>query len=361
MMVDRRGFLFLIVSALAVSVLLGSPAAGQAADGKVKVFIYAGQSNAVGMAKNTLWNTQAEAPETKDFFAHFRKDGKWIVRDDVFIKFHDNKGGLTIGFGAPKCSSSELEFGWMMGDNFDEPVLIIKTAWGGRSLYKPFRSPSSGLPGEDKLQAELEQAQKKVKAANEKSKKNAPLPTMDDIKQGYGQCYRDMMTEVKDTLANYETLFPELKGKQFELAGFVWFQGWNDMFGGIENEYAANMKNFINDVRKDLGVPKLPLVIAAMGQNGSNEPKGAMKVIQDAQMSMQDLPEFKGNVKSFRTDVLVDKKAEQVIKGWRDHVEEWNKVGSDEGYHYLGSAIWYTRIGHAMGEAMLDLLKNQGK
>jgi hypothetical protein len=26
-------------------------------------------------------------------------------------------------------------------------------------------------------------------------------------------------------------------------------------------------------------------------------------------------------------------------------------------YQYLGSAIWFTRIGHAMGDAMLTLLK----
>ena len=27
-------------------------------------------------------------------------------------------------------------------------------------------------------------------------------------------------------------------------------------------------------------------------------------------------------------------------------------------YHYLGSAIWYTRIGHAAGEAMLELMED---
>ncbi len=360
-MVNRRGFLLLIVSVLAAVALLGSPACSQAADGKVKVFIIAGQSNAVGHSTNALWDTQAEAPDTKDFFAHFRKDGKWIERDDVFIKFLERKGPLTIGYGASGANGSELEFGWMMGDHFKEPVVIVKPAWGGHSLFKLFRSPSAGLPSEEKLQKELDDAQNRVKASNEKNKRNDPLPTMDDIKKPYGSSYRNMMAEVKDVMDNCETMFPALKGKKLELAGFVWFQGWNDMYGGAEKEYASNMKHFIKDVRKDLGAPNLPLVIAAMGQNGSQPAGGAMKEVQDAQMSMNDVPEFKGNVKAFRTDLLVDKKAEELYKDWDKHFEEWKKVGSDRAYHYLGSAIWYTRIGHAAGESMLELLKNQGK
>jgi alpha-galactosidase len=145
------------------------------------------------------------------------------------------------------------------------------------------------------------------------------------------------------------------------LAGFVWFQGWNDLFGGADKEYAANMKHIINDVRKDLKATGLPFVIAAMGQNGSQPATGAMLTIREAQMSMQDVPEFNGNVNAFRTDLLVDKAAEAAYPNWRKDIKEWRKFGDDFGYHYYGSAIWFTRIGHAMGEAMLDLLKNQGK
>ena len=76
-------------------------AADADAAGPVKVFILAGQSNMEGKAPNALLNYQAEAPQTKDLFAHLRKDGQWIVRDDVFIKFLDRKGPLTIGYGSP--------------------------------------------------------------------------------------------------------------------------------------------------------------------------------------------------------------------------------------------------------------------
>lgn len=63
----------------------------------VKVFILAGQSNMDGKALNALLDHQATHASTKDLFAHLRKNDKWIVRDDVFIKFLERKGPLTVG------------------------------------------------------------------------------------------------------------------------------------------------------------------------------------------------------------------------------------------------------------------------
>lgn len=341
----------------AVAALTVTASAASAAD-TVKVFVLAGQSNMEGKAANTLIDHQATDAKTKDLFKHLRTGDAWTVRDDVFIKFLGRNGGLTTGFGSPGRTGPELEFGHMMGEHFEEPVILIKAAWGGHSLYQKFRSPSAGMPADDVLNAELEKAQERVKKNNEKNKKNDPLPTMDDIKAPYGMSYRNMHKEVEETFANYETLFPALKGKKLEIAGFVWFQGFNDMFGDhAPGQYADNMKHFISDVRKDFKNPQLPFVIAAIGNNGSKPAAGGMLAVSGAQMSMNEVPEFKGNVKAFRTDVLVDKTAEKVFPGWKDHFEEWKLVGSDRPYHYLGSAIWYTRIGHGMGEAMQELLK----
>ena len=211
------------------------------------------------------------------------------------------------------------------------------------------------MPSEETLKNELARAQKGVMNKNKKRKKKLPLPTMKDITSKYGLSYRNMMKEVHDTFENYETMFPALKGRKLKIAGFVWFQGWNDMYNGAQDHYASNMKHFIKDVRKDLKAPNMPFVIGVMGQNGSKPAKGNMATVQKAQLAMQNLPEFKGNVKAVRTDVLADKAAEKLFPGWRDHFEEWKLVGSDRPYHYLGSAIWFNRIGHAMGEAMLTL------
>jgi alpha-galactosidase len=343
-------------AALALFLFLFVIASLHAADKPVKVFILAGQSNMEGKARNTLLEYQATDAKTKDFFTHLRKDDKWMVRDDVFIKFLDRKGPLTVGYGSPQCTGVELEFGTLMGNHFDEPVILIKAAWGGHSLFKLFRSPSAGLP-EALLQKDLDEAQKRVKQVNEKNKKNSPLPTMEEIKQEYGSSYRKMLAEVKDVKNNYAKLFPELEGKTLEVAGFVWFQGFNDIFGA-QDEYASNMRHFINDVRKDLNSPNLPIVIGALGQNGSKPATGGMLTVREAQLSMNDLPEFKGNVKAFPVDVLVDKAAEEMFPNWQKN-PEWVHTGSDRPYHYYGSAIWFTRIGHSMGDAMLELLKNR--
>jgi len=326
-----------------------------AADQPVKVFILAGQSNMEGKAPDTLFDHQAEDAKTKDIFAHLRKEGKWIVRDDVFIKYLERKGPLTIGYGSPGRTGAELEFGTMMGDHFEEPVILVKAAWGGHSLYKLFRSPSAGFP-EEMMQKELQQAQERVTKENEKNQTNNPLPSMEEIKKEYGSSYRAMMAEVREVRENCGALFPELKGRATELAGFVWFQGWNDQYGA-ENEYASNLNHFIKDVRTDLGAPALPMVIAAMGQNGSKPAEGAMLTVQEAQLSMNEVPEFNGNVHAFRTDVLVDQSAEAMYPRWKEN-QDWPRTGGDHPYHYLGSAIWFTRIGHGMGEAMLELLKS---
>lgn len=323
----------------------------------VRVFILAGQSNMEGKAQNKLLEYQASAPGTAENFAHLRTDGKWIERDDVLIKYFGRRGKLTIGYGSPDRTGVELEFGNVMGDHFEEPVLLIKTAWGGHSLVRNFRPPSAGLPPQEELEKELADAIQVVQQNNEKHQREHPMPTMNEIISRYGLSYREMLKEVRETLKDSENLFPELEGKKLEISGFVWFQGWNDQYGGAENEYASNMAHFIRDLRKDLERPDLPVVIGVMGQNGSEEAQGTMKVIQEGQLGLEKLPEFEGNVKAVRTDVLVDKAAETLYPEWKKDTEAWEKVGSDHGYHYLGSAIWFNRMGRAFGEAMLELSK----
>jgi alpha-galactosidase len=298
-----------------------------------------------GKAKVSLLEYQVAQPETRDLFKHLQKDGKWVERDDVWIKFFDRKGKLTVGYGSPGCIGPELEFGNVVGDRHDEQVLLIKVAWGGRSLWRDFRPPSAGLPAQAPLEKMLADQQKRK-----------PETTLEDVKKQFGASYRAMLDEVNATLASLEKDFPESAGRACEPAGFIWFQGWNDMIDPVATaEYAANLAHFIRDVRKDLKSPKLPFVIGQMGVGGPSA-DSSVKKFKEAQAAVMQVEEFKGNVALVKTDVFWDMDAEAVFrKGWREHIDEWNKVGSDWPYHYLGSAKTLCAIGKAFGEAVLEL------
>lgn len=334
-----RAFCF-IVSLLSVAIASAEPKS-------IKVFILAGQSNMEGKAKMSLVEYQAQQPATKELFAAWRKDEKWIERPDVWIKFWDRHGPLTVGYGSPNCIGPELAFGQVVGDHFDEQVLLLKTAWGGRSLYRDFRPPSAGLPPEDVLQTMLKKAQEKK-----------PETTLEQIKEPFGASYRAMIAEVKAVTGDLSQHFPAAGEQKVELAGLVWFQGWNDMIDGPATaEYAENLVHFIQDIRRDLATPKLPVVVGQMGVDGLKASDG-VKRFKDAQARGAMAAEFAGNVVLVKTDVLWDQEADAVFrKGWKENLAEWNTVGSDFPYHYLGSAKCHLRMGKAFGEAMILLQK----
>ena len=319
---------------------------------KVKVFILAGQSNMEGKAAVDLLKHQMMTPPTDKRFAHFHKDGEFIKRDDVNIKFLNRKGKLTAGYGSPNKIGVELEFGHVMGNHFDEPVLLIKTAWGGKSIGRDFRPPSSGLPEQSKLDAVLQKNNE-----NNKKKKRKEM-SMEELKGQYGHYYRLMMSDVKNTLSDLGAVFPEYKGLEPEICGFVWFQGYNDMFDDdFRANYGKHMANLIKDVRKELNTPNLPVVIGLLGQNGFKEASGGMADVKKHQWEVQFLPEFKGNVKSIKTDVFWDKAADAAYPTWKQNFEKWKLIGSDRPYHYLGSPLTFSDIGKAMAETMLELMK----
>ncbi len=310
--------------------LLSFVAPARAADPPkpVKVFILAGQSNMEGQAvadldgkdynggKGTLkalLNDPAKAPLVK----HLRDDkGKWTVRDDVWVRYQREKqpllaGPLTIGFavyGGKHHFGPELQFGHVVGDHFTEQVLLIKTAWGGKSLYKDFRPPSSG--GE------------------------------------VGPYYTKMIAEVRAALANLKKDFPAYADQGYELAGFVWYHGWND---GVDPkkavpEYEQNLINLIKDVRKDLKAPKLPVVVGELTGPWVVAPDDWAR-LRTAQRAAAALPEFWGNVLFVSTRDFVRPAKESPNPG--------------HGHHEFGNAETYFLVGDSLGKAMIKLLTPQ--
>jgi hypothetical protein len=228
--------------------------------------------------------------------------GAWVVRDDVQISFKAGdkvrKGGLTVGYtgyGGSSHIGPELQFGHVMGDYFDDPVLLIKTAWGGKSLYVDFRPPGSGG---------------KV-----------------------GPCYTKMIEEVRAALA-------ELKGEKYEMTGFVWQQGWNDMCTRPAiPEYAQNLVNLAGDIRKEFGVPNLPVVVGELG-NGGPVKEGPMAEFRKAQE--EGTRRIKNALFVKTTDFARPKEL---------------SPNPGHGHHWFGNAESYFLIGGALGEGMKTLLK----
>ena len=85
----------------------------------------------------------------KEFAQCINSDGSWKVRDDVWIYYNEGTpnltGDLSVGFGFKSNKiGPEYGFGFSIGDAIQDQVLLIKTAWGGKSLAGDFRPPSSG-------------------------------------------------------------------------------------------------------------------------------------------------------------------------------------------------------------------------
>lgn len=344
-------FLIAICSFTSVSAM------GQDLPQPVQVFILAGQSNMEGKGSVLTTQRQLADPQKRERFEHLiDSDGQWRQRDDVFISYlgaHGRRHGkLTMGYGKSQKDSvelfgPELGFGWTVGDQIEAPVLIIKTAWGGKSIDRDFRSPSRGLP--DSF-AEM----------YKRASKNKPDLTEEAFRETYGHFYREMIQEVKHVTGNLEEFVPGYEGQGYELAGFVWFQGWNDMFGITSiDDYQDNLTGMIQDIRKELDAPNLPVVIGAMGHDGEQQ-KGNVKKIADAQWAVGQQDD---SIVTVRTAKYWDTEAQAAFeKYWADEpnrdIERWRDFGNDRGYHYLGSPVFFYKAGVGFGEAMLELTKD---
>ena len=407
-----------------IAALLLAPVAVRCADTDTKtlrVFILAGQSNMEGHAKIETFDYIGDDPATAPLLNMMRgADGKPAVAEGAWISYLTGRydgsangeglGKLTAGFGARGDKPTqdggkigpEFTFGLAMDAAFTEPVLIIKTAWGGRSLNTEFRPPSAG-PYEFS-EAQLTQMQKQgkdiaaVKAAKAKET---------------GRFYRYMVEHVKSVLADPKRVCPAYEpAAGYEIAGFVWLQGFNDLVDGNTyptgadgktrdyTKYGVWMADFIRDVRKDLGAPKMPFVIGVLGVGGVNA-KSSTVSFHKAMTAPSLLPEFKGNVIAVPTapfwaeelaaidekrgkikamaatlknkgqngpnkdGTMTDAQQKEYLKKYEAEVispeeaAQWTRGASNAGYHYLGCAKTFALMGKAFAEANLEMLKAQ--
>lgn len=297
----------------------------QAGTSPLKVFILAGQSNMEGQGvadldgkdynggRGTLaWLLRDPAKASR--YAHLKDEsGGWTVRDDVWVRYQSEgsplkAGPLSLGFtvyGGKHHFGPELQFGHVVGDHFQNQVLLIKTAWGGKSLYQDFRPPSSG--GE------------------------------------VGPYYTKMVAQVREALERLEEDFPAYDGGGYELAGFVWYQGWNDGCDpqNAVPQYERNLVNLIEDVRRDLGAPRLPFVIGEL-TGPWVKAEGSWEDLRRAQARAAGRRRFRETVLFVETRDFVRKPEESPCPG--------------HGHHEFANAETYFLVGDALGRGMLTLL-----
>lgn len=297
----------------------------------VKVFILSGQSNMVGRGQFDKGQGDAiggvgslrEQVEKDPANYGYLVDGdkKWRVLKN--IKFWWNradlgqgpritKGDLTVGYGAgPDCIGPEFGFSMALERLYkDQPVLIIKSCWGGKSLFSDYCSPTAAARRDGRI----------------------------------GPYYIQMMNQVHQVLANLDREFPELAGKGHQIAGFGWHQGYNDMLSPkADAAYEENMATFIRDIRAEFGRPKLPFSIGSTGQGGmSVTPETRLTLAgQLAVADPKKYPEFAGNVftvdtRPFQREVAVSPK------------------GDGSHWHNNGETLYL--IGKGMGDGMLKML-----
>jgi hypothetical protein len=290
---------------------------------KVRIFILAGQSNMEGYG--TIEDPENDPGSLLDVirrdvdgnWSEIGEAGNWTTLDGASLYFARSsdtvRTHVTVGQGAyPDYIGPELMFAHKLDGYYDDPVLIIKTAWGGKSLAVDFRPPSAG--GET------------------------------------GEYYDQMIKTVHDVTHNLTSLFPDMGASNYEISGFAWFQGWNDgASDAFLNEYESNLIHLINDVRNDLGNPGLPVVIASSGQGGferSNDSwvRSMQYIVSAAQENVGCNDSIYGGEAGFVNT--------------KPYYLDSSVSPQDAIYHFNNNALTYLNIGKAMGNEMIRALND---
>ncbi|MDP7655918.1 MAG: sialate O-acetylesterase [Roseibacillus sp.] len=297
----------------------------------VQVYILLGQSNMIGFGKPS--KLQGIAAEKYPYLVDDADE--WTVRRDVrnvFVmcsgnspaKDHKNEWMTISGNIGP-----EIGIGHHVGHVTDAPVLILKSCIGNRSLgwdllppgSKPYEHGGKTQPGYRGTPDEPDG------------------DTGGDMSKGwYAGCqYDGDVAAAKKALENLDDYYPG--AKDYEVAGFFWWQGDKDMRNAAHFEkYEENLIQLIKSLRKDFDAPGARFVTASLGQTQKGSKGGDGKILDAMEaVAKSNDPELEDKVAFVYTHPL-------------------SKGGSSSG-HYGGNPETYMNVGEAMGKAMVELLQ----
>ena len=320
--------------------------------GKVKVFIIMGQSNTLemGRVKGDKEGTLEHAVKNEQLYSFMVDDsGNWTTRKDVRNVHVMGSGGpgktsvkrndwLTVSGGK---IGIETGIGHQLGDALDEPVLILKSSIGNRSLGWDLLPPGSP-------RHEVETTDKKTgkkitlvtPAHNDKvrhaswTKGEVPDPPKHNWHAGLQ--YLGDVARAKDVLKDLGKYYPD--ASEYEVAGFLWWQGDKDRYNAAHaTVYGKNLHQLFKALRKEFDAPKAKMVVATLGQTNKETATGNERLIIDGMFAFGD--KHKGEAAVVYTNPI--------------------SMGSSSNAHYGGNAKTYMNVGLAMGKAMVGLLKNK--
>lgn len=239
------------------------------------------------------------------------------------------QGVLSLGYAKwPTACGPEYPFGISFERLVDGPLLIVKCAWGGTSLDTNWRPPSL--------------------ATDEK-----PI----------GPCLARSLAHIKKVLADPGKYHPDYDPEAgYELAGLVWFQGWND---NGNKAYGQQLVHFIKDFRKELNAPELPVVCGLLGHAGwkqntfdGNVNSGMLYAARHP--DLEGTVDVVNTVKYMPIELGLKKSVEAAYGKESTEYKEADRIigraTSKDGTHYFGSAKFIYLTGDAMARKLANLL-----
>ncbi len=358
-MTTRNGIKTVLLLAAAAMALLVLPVAARdipkqlpdpdtkpaATDKPVKVFILLGQSNMLGFGKvgpDEKKGTLEYLTGKEGKYPHLVDDqGNWTQRKDVrYVQVMHRNGKMSTlrneWLTVKGNVGPELQFGHIMGHVLDEPVLVLKSCIGNRSLGWDLLPPGSK---QFEFEGKIYAAYKESPLSWDKGAKPEP------IKWYAGKQYDDDIGNAKKVMENIGEYYPG--AKSCEVAGFVWWQGHKDQNPAHAGRYEQNLVHLIKTLRKDFNAPDAKFVLATIAFGGWDL-KGHGLTVANAQLAVSGekgkYPEFVGNVKTVEARDF-----------WRD--KSVSPTGA--GYHYNHNAETHIEVGNALGWAMAELLNKK--
>ena len=299
-----------------------------------KITYFNKQANGLG------WIVRLDVPGALSTMVKFKgmypylidENRQWKARQDVWYRgVVTATGNRPLGVAGGRIGP-EIGFGHAVGNYIEEPVLILKTSQGNRSLSWDFLTPGSKR---FEYGGKIYAGYKESPLSWDKGTKPEP------INWYAGKQYDDCFGAAHEVLKNFDKEFPHWKGRGYEIEGFAWWQGNKDRYVEAHAvRYEKNLVRLIKTLRKEFKAPKAKFVIATLGQT-KRDASGNEGQILNAMFAVDGKSgkhrKFKGNVATVYSHPL-------------------SKGGASNG-HYSGNAETYMNIGEAMGRAMVELIK----